>query len=162
MAREVRESVVLAATPQEVWDTIMDPSRLELWVTAHHSVKDVEPGPVQAGEKFTQRLRLVGKSFKVEWCVSETDEPRLARWVGDGPGGSTAHVCYQLHEQDGGTRFDYVNEFELPGGALGKAAGGLLTAASGKREARRSLERLRTLLDGPSAQGEGEQGKKQD
>ena len=148
MALAVRESVVLAAAPQEVWDTIMDPSRLELWVTAHDSVKDVDPGPVQEGEKFIQKLRLAGKSFKVEWCVTETDEPRLARWVGDGPAGSTARVCYQLHEEDGGTRFDYVNEFELPGGALGKAAGGLLSAAPGKREAQASLERLRRLLEG--------------
>ena len=148
MAQEVRESVVLAASPQEVWDTIMDPSRLELWVTAHDSVKDVEPGPVREGQKFKQKLRLAGKSFKVEWCVTETDEPRLARWVGDGPAGSTARVCYQLHEEGAGTRFDYVNEFELPGGALGKAAGGLLSAAPGKREARASLERLRKLLGG--------------
>ncbi len=147
MAKSVRESIVLRAEPQRVWDTIMDPSRLELWVTAHHSVKGVEPGPVTEGDSFKQRLRLGGKGFNVEWCVTETDEPRLARWVGDGPAGSTARVCYQLHEEDGGTRFDYVNEFELPGGALGKAAGGLLSAAPGKREARRSLERLRRLLE---------------
>ena len=50
--------------------------------------------------------------------------------------------------EDGGTRFDYCNEFALPGGALGKAAGGLLSAAPGGREARRSLERLRTLVEG--------------
>jgi len=147
MAREVRESVVLAASPQQVWDVVMDPSRLELWVTAHDSVKGVKPGPVTNGEKFTQRLRLAGKSFKVDWQVTETDEPRLARWVGEGPAGSTARVCYQLHGEDGGTRFDYVNEFELPGGALGRAAGGLLSAAPGKREARKSLERLRELLE---------------
>ena len=83
MAQEVRESVVLAASPQEVWDTIMDPSRLELWVTAHDSVKDVEPGPVREGQKFKQKLRLAGKSFKVDWTVEEADRPELARWLGD-------------------------------------------------------------------------------
>lgn len=138
--------MLLPAAPQRVWDTVMDPSRLELWVTAHDSVKGVSPGPVGEGEKFTQRMRLAGKRFEVDWQVTEADEPRLARWVGDGPGGSTARVCYQLAEDDGGTRFDYVNEFELPGGGLGKAAGGLLAASRGKREARRSLKSLRALL----------------
>lgn len=146
MARSVRESVQLPAAPQRVWDTVMDPSRLELWVTAHDSVAGVSPGPVGKGETFTQRLRLVHRSFEVEWQVTEADEPRLARWVGEGPAGSIAKVCYQLREQDSGTRFDYVNEFELPGGLLGKAAGGLLAASRGRREARRSLQRLRALL----------------
>ena len=66
-----------------------------------------------------------------------------------GPAGSTANVVYRLAAEDGGTRFDYENEFALPGGPLGKAAGGLLAAAPGEREARRSLERLRTLLEAP-------------
>ncbi len=78
----------------------------------------------------------------------EADRPRLAVWEGDGPAGSSANVVYRLAPEDGGTRFDYENEFALPGGVLGKAAGGLLSAAPGGREARRSLERLRSLLEG--------------
>ena len=46
-----------------------------------------------------------------------------------------------------GTRFDYENEFELPGGVLGKAAGKMLSAAPARREARRSLENLKRLLE---------------
>jgi hypothetical protein len=49
--------------------------------------------------------------------------------------------------EDGGTRFEYCNHFALPGGAVGRAAGGLLVAAPGSREARRSLERLRSLVE---------------
>ena len=55
---------------------------------------------------------------------------------------------YRLEAEDDGTRFDYRNWFALPGGGLGKLAGGLLAAAPGKREASRSLERLRMLLGG--------------
>ncbi|MGH2988006.1 MAG: SRPBCC family protein, partial [Solirubrobacterales bacterium] len=79
--------------------------------------------------------------------VVEADEPNLARWEGEGPGGSRARVSYRLEREDGGTRFDYRSEFALPGGVLGKVAGGLLAAAPGKREASRSLERLRALLE---------------
>ena len=70
----------------------------------------------------------------------EADEPRLARWEGDGPAGSPAAVSYRLEPEDGGTRFEYENEFALPGGVLGKVAGGLLSAAPGgaRRGARSS------------------------
>jgi uncharacterized protein YndB with AHSA1/START domain len=147
MARSVRETVVLAAEPQRVWDTVMDPSLLERWVTTHDSYEGAPPGPLSEGDEFTQKLRLAGKSFKVRWSVDEADAPRVARWKGEGPAGSTADVVYRLEPEDGGTRFDYENQFALPGGVLGKAAGGLLSAAPGAREARRSLERLRALLE---------------
>lgn len=149
MARSVRESIVLAAEPEKVWDTVMDPSLLERWVTTHDSYEGAEPGALTEGDSFTQKLRLAGKSFKVDWTVVEADRPTVARWSGDGPAGSTAKVTYELTSEDGGTRFDYENEFALPGGVLGKAAGGLLSAAPGSREARKSLERLRSLLEGP-------------
>jgi carbon monoxide dehydrogenase subunit G len=149
MSRGVRESIVLAASPERVWALVMDPSQLARWVTTHDSLEEeAGPGPLDAGDEFTQRLRLAGKSFRVHWRVEEADRPRLARWVGEGPAGSTAHVVYRLSGDDGETRFDYENEFALPGGVLGRAAGGLLAAAPGSREARRSLERLRDLLSG--------------
>ena len=147
MARSVRETVVLAAEPQRVWDTVMDPSQLERWVTTHDSYEGAAPGALSEGDEFTQKLRLAGKSFKVRWHVIEARAPELARWEGEGPAGSTASVVYRLTAEDGGTRFEYENEFALPGGVLGKAAGGLLSAAPGGREARRTLERLRTLLE---------------
>jgi uncharacterized protein YndB with AHSA1/START domain len=147
VSRAVRESVLIAVPPERVWETVMDPSLLERWVTTHDSVAGATPGPVTTGDSFTQKLRLAGKSFEVDWKVVEADEPRLARWQGDGPAGSTANVIYRLEPEDGGTRFDYENEFALPGGALGKIAGGLLSAAPGRREARRSLDRLRALLE---------------
>ena len=148
MGRSVRESIVIAVPPERVWETVMDPTQLERWVTTHDSVAGAQPGPVSEGDTFTQKLRLAGKSFKVDWTVVEANEPRVARWQGDGPAGSTANVVYRLEPENGGTRFDYENEFALPGGALGKVAGGLLSAAPGKREARKTLDRLRALLEG--------------
>ena len=150
VARSVKETIFVAAAPERVWRTVMDPSLLERWVTTHDSVAGASSGPVSEGDSFTQKLRLAGKSFKVDWEVVEADEPKLARWTGKGPAGSQASVSYRLEAEDGGTRFEYENEFALPGGVIGKVAGGLLSAAPGSREARRSLERLRALLENGS------------
>ena len=56
-------------------------------------------------------------------------------------------MVYELEERDGGTRFSYLNEYELPGGAAGRIAGRAVSAAAG-REVERSLERLKQLLEG--------------
>ena len=148
MSKSVRESIVIAAEPQRVWDMIMDPGRLGKWVSLHDSVDDAGEGIVEQGDSFTQKMRLAGKSFKVRWEVVEAESPKFARWIGDGPAGSNASVSYKLTPRKGGTCFDYCNDFALPGGALGKAAGGLLSAAPGSREAKRSLDRLKELLEG--------------
>ena len=38
MSRSVSVTILLAASPQRVWETVMDPSQLERWVTTHDSV----------------------------------------------------------------------------------------------------------------------------
>jgi uncharacterized protein YndB with AHSA1/START domain len=71
-----------------------------------------------------------------------TDLDRLGEWV-------TIHRA--LHDPapaawDGGTRFTYENEFALPGGAVGDAAGGVVASRAGK-EAEASLQRLKQLAE---------------
>ena len=149
MSQRVSESIVLPAEPERVWEMVMDPSRLGDWVTTHVSVETDAAGPAGEGDAFRQRLRLSGKAFDVDWKVVEAEAPRVALWRGDGPAGSVAEVTYRLEPAERGTRFEYENSFALPGGVLGKLAGRAFAARAGRREARRSLENLRRLLDSP-------------
>jgi carbon monoxide dehydrogenase subunit G len=155
MSKEVRESISMAAAPEAVWDVVMDPSRLGEWVTTHDSVRDAPSGTLAAGDSFTQRLKLAGTGFDVRWTVTDCERPARARWEGRGPRGSRALVTYNLAPADGGTRFDYENDFELPGGVLGRVALGLLAAAPGRREARRTLENLKRLVEGGESSRSG-------
>ena len=144
----VNESIEIDATPAEVWAVVMDPSRLGDWVTAHKKVYDAPEGELSEGDSFKQKLRVVGPSFKVKWTVVEASEPTLARWKGTGPGGSAADVLYELAENgNGGTRFDYCNNFELPGGPLSMPAKSIAGPPATK-QARASLENLKKLLEG--------------
>ena len=143
----VETTIDLPAPPEEVFDLVMDPMRLGDWVTAHDSVKDVPEGDLSEGSTFRQKLKVAGVSFGVTWKVTEIDEPRLAVWEGKGPAGSKARCRYELEAGDGdGTRFHYLNEFELPGGKLAAAAGKAIGEERGRAEAEKSLENLRKLL----------------
>ena len=147
MSLSVHTSVDIDASPQKVWDVVMDPRRLESWVTTHEKVVRA-PIRLSPGSSFEQTLRLAGKSFDVRWTVIEAKEPRFAEWRGGGPYGSRARVRYQLEPlHDERTRFGYENEFELPGGLLGRAAAGLVGSARVSREAARSLANLKQLLE---------------
>lgn len=143
----VAESEIEIAAPRErVFELLLDPSRLDDWVTISRGVSDLPEDGLEEGSEFRQRMRLGGASFEVRWQVVELDRPRLAVWEGRGPASSGAQVRYELFDDGAGTRFRYRNEYRLPGGPLGAAAG-RFTSGAAKRAMRGSLDRLKALLE---------------
>lgn len=136
-------------TPVErVWETVMDPSCLERWVTIHRSVEDVSSRPLRKGSTMDQVLHLRGVSFHVHWTLVDVNRPNCAEWLGEGPAHSRARIRYQMAaDGDSATRFEYTNEFTPPGGRLGIVASRVIVGAASEREAQRSLERLKALLE---------------
>ena len=144
----VTASIQIDAPPERVYDTMLDPSRLGEWVTIHRRVNRADDGRPHEGYEMEQTLCLRGANFKVRWTLTEAQRPDHATWEGRGPAHSYARTAYRLRERDGGkTQFDYENEFKAPGGFLGAAASRMLIGGVPEREARRSLERLKALLE---------------
>jgi len=144
----VTASIDIDAPSAAVWDVVMDPHRFADWVTIHRRIHRTDDGAVRPGYEVEQTLALRGAPFKVHWTLAEAEAPRRATWDGRGPGGSRARTTYRLADRDGGgTRFDYTNEFRAPGGFVGAAAGRALVGGISQREASRSLERLKALVE---------------
>jgi uncharacterized protein YndB with AHSA1/START domain len=144
----IQVSTQIAAGPEEVWKVIMDPDRLGDWVTIHRKLGKVSDRPLKRRSKLVQTLSLRGTRFKVHWEVSELEANRTAVWDGRGPARSRARTEYRLRPNgDGGTRFDYVNEFKAPLGPFGAVASRALVGGLPEREANKSLARLKSLLE---------------
>jgi hypothetical protein len=143
---KVVRSVTLAASPREVYDVVMDSSRLADWVTIHDHLVGDPPRRLENGSRLTQCLRLAGRRFKVRWTVVENDPCRRVVWEGKGPVASHARVEYGFDANGDSTRFSYLNEYELPGGPLGRLAERTVARAT-TREVDRSLQRLRKLVE---------------
>ena len=144
----VRASIEIDAPREQVYDFMLDPGRLGEWVTIHRRVNSRDAGPPRPGFEMDQTLCLRGANFKVHWTLTEADRPDRATWEGRGPAHSYARTSYALSAADGGaTRFDYENEFKAPGGIIGAAASRMLIGGVPEREARKTLQRLKTLLE---------------
>ena len=145
---QVIASIEIDAPREKVYDLALDPARLDEWVTIHRRVNSRDAGPPREGYEMNQTLHLRGANFKVSWTLTEADRPDRATWEGRGPAHSYARTSYDLRALDGGrTRFEYENEFTAPGGFLGAAASRMLIGGVPEREAKRSLERLKALLE---------------
>ena len=147
MGDVVSQSIEIDAPIEEVWELVMDPDRLGEWVTIHRDVSEVPDGELEKGSRFRQEMKLKGVPLKVRWEVTECRRPRRARWQGTAAAGAKARIAYDLTPRGSGTRFDYENEFELPAGKVGRLAGRAFNAVSGDREAKKSLARLKDLLE---------------
>jgi uncharacterized protein YndB with AHSA1/START domain len=144
----VHVKIDIQAPPQKVWDTVMDPYKLEEWVTIHRAVRDISDRPMKKGSMMEQVLHMRGVSFHVHWKLIEVSAPKRAEWEGRGPAHSRARIVYILSgDGDGPTCFEYINEFTPPGGRLGSVASRVIVGAASEREARNSLSRLKSLLE---------------
>jgi carbon monoxide dehydrogenase subunit G len=143
---KIERSVEIAAPPERVYDIVMDPARLADWVTIHHHLEDAPNGRLKQGSKLTQCLRIAGKKFNVRWTVVENDPCTRVVWEGRGPVTSHARVVYGFEETDGGTSFSYRNEYDLPGGALGRIAGRAVSRVT-QKELEGTLQRLKALVE---------------
>ncbi len=144
----VTASIEIDAPRERVYDAVLDPEHLDEWVTIHRHVNRRDDGPLREGFEMEQTLCLRGANFKVRWTLTEADRPDSATWEGRGPAHSYARTAYRLVDMDGGaTRFEYENEFKAPGGFIGAAASRVLVGGVPQREANRSLQRLKALIE---------------
>jgi len=142
---KVEREIEITAPAEDVYQVIMDPHRLKDWVSIHERLEHA-PKSLRKGSTLTQSLKLAGRKFKVDWTVVENDRPSYVVWEGKGPLGSKARAVYEFSESDGVTHFTYMNEYNLPGGALGRMAAPAVRKVTGK-ELDTSLENLRSIVE---------------
>ena len=143
---KVERSIEIAASPEAIYEVVMDPARLGDWVTVHKELVHAPNGVLEEGDELVQKLKVAGQSFKVCWTVAKAHRPRDVEWEGRGPLGTKARVSYDLEPSGDGTCFNYINEYDLPGGPVGKLGAKAVQRTAGK-EADRTLDRLKGLLE---------------
>ncbi|MEA2292790.1 MAG: hypothetical protein QOE86_429 [Solirubrobacteraceae bacterium] len=148
MSAPVVADIEIDAPPERVWEVVMDPDRFGDWVTIHRKLNSHDSGPPREGMKMEQTLCLRGASFRVKWTLEECSDAEKAVWEGRGPMRSHARTEYGLRpDGNGGTQFHYENQFKAPGGVLGSTASKVLVGGLPEREAKKSLQRLKALVE---------------
>jgi uncharacterized protein YndB with AHSA1/START domain len=138
----VTASIHIPVPRERVWEMVMDPRHLGDWVTIHRKLVRADAGEPRVGFRMDQLLHLRGVNLEVHWELVECTPPELAVWEGRGPARSRARTEYRLSKEDGGTRFDYRNNFRAPLGGVGAIVSRALVGGIPEREAQRTLRAL--------------------
>jgi carbon monoxide dehydrogenase subunit G len=151
---KLEREIHIDAPAEAVYDKLTNPHCLGEWVSIQDALEEAPEGNLEKGDTVVQRMKVAGRKFRVKWHVDEAERPSRVVWTGRGPMGAKARAVYEITANGGdGCRFSYVNEYDLPGGPVGKIAGRAVVGASGG-EADRSLERLKELIES-SVNGDG-------
>jgi uncharacterized membrane protein len=134
----IRESVVVNASPEEVWDVVADPRNLPRWNRFIRSVRDVPENGLRPGSKYWTVLGGLGVSVKVRAEVEEIEPPRYSRVRLSGP--LDAVVTTWIRPAGSRrSRLEHEVEYHLPGGAVGELIARSVRRLGGRQLLRRGI-----------------------
>lgn len=90
---EIRDEIILAATPEQVWDAIATGPGLDSWFMGH---SEIEPG-----KGGTNRLEMPG--YTQESTITAWEPGRHLAFRGDDPDGTFAAFEFLIEGRDGGS-----------------------------------------------------------
>ena len=140
-----RQTIDIAAAPEDVWAVHTDLGRLDEWVAEHRAFPDGVPDNVNEGTTYGQTLEAAGQNVDLAWTVVAHDEPRVLVFDGSGPAGSSETLLYELTSEERDTPMAYATSVDLPAGALGSLAA--KATAPGEVDAEAALKRFKELVE---------------
>jgi len=142
----MERSIEINAPPEKVWE-MLALDRLPEWM---------DEMELQSG-KYTSEVRtpqdkyrvgatahMVEKRWEYEFEVTESHENE--RMSVHSIGKYKIDLTFILKPVDGGTKFTFMGDAEMPWGILGKAIWGLLGGAA-EKQLKRTLEKLKSILE---------------
>ncbi len=135
------DSILIAATPAEVWRVLSDLSRLPEWYFPSRRVQLVDGNSAQEGALFVLWIRTAaGINVRAPGEVLQVELERMLKWRGTSSG-IAATATWTLTPQNGQTQL--THEFAGGGWMM------LLSTLTGRapKTARKRLEKLKRVVE---------------
>ena len=143
----IERAIDIDRTPEEVFALLTDLDRLQEWATVAGDTRDVSSRPIRNGTTFTQVMRVLGRELETEWRVDELNAPHHVAYSATAPGGGELAMRQTVIAVDGRSRVELQIDYQLPGGFIGELIDRAYVEGHNEREAERSLQNLKGLLE---------------
>jgi uncharacterized membrane protein len=134
----IRESLIVEAQPEEVWEVVADPRNLPRWNRFIRSVRDVPENGLRAGSRYWTVLGGLGVSVKVRAEVEELEPPRFSRVRLTGPLDAVV-TTWVRPAGSRRSRLEHEVEYHLPGGPVGELIARTVRLLGGRQLLRRGI-----------------------
>jgi len=141
----VSRSRVVAASAEDLWRVVGDPSHMPRWWPKVERVEGVRRGA------FTQVLRTKkGRTVRADFHTVDSDRPRRYAWAQDLEGTpferflTLNEVAALLEPEDSGTRVTLTSRQQLRG--ISRIGGGVMLRRATKKQLDEALKTLEGLV----------------
>lgn len=141
----VEESVVIARSPEQVFDYLNRAENLPVWDSSIMEAEQLDTGPVRVGTRWRGVSKILGRRF--EWTTEVTELQPPTRTSSRAIEGKLRFtVTNTLQPESGGTCYTYRVEADSGlGGVFGRLTDPIVEKAQ-RRTVRANLDTLAELL----------------
>lgn len=152
MAR-IESEIVIRAPLAEVFRLVGDGENAPRWSVSVSAAHHTTPPPIQVGSRLTVTAHAGARTYQWTQEVTRWDPPTAFEdTMVPGPGPFRRFKDWALLTPlPEGVRFQFGLDYALRGGPFGWLIDRLVVAPRVRKDMARSLERVRGILEGPSA-----------
>lgn len=140
---KVSVSTESPAGPEQVWQLATNLPRFAEWNTMHEGFAGDVPETLEAGDTYTQKVKLMGMPADMAWRVVTAEAPARLEMTGDGPMGVKA--SNRIVIEPSGTGSQITLEMEFNGPALAGPMASMVEKSAGAA-AEQSLAKFAAML----------------
>ena len=145
----------IAASPDKVFEALVDLDAITEYVPAEVEIERLTDGPVSEGSKWREHRRMMKREASEVFEVTDFAPPKRLRLFVDGRKGTTGRgefvYTYRLEPTEGGTQLHLDCEIDDIG-CIGEQLSKLF-AGSFKKAIRKDLRGLKDYVESASASG---------
>jgi len=139
---KIQRSVEIAAPPEKIWPFMVEPEKILKWVITFQKFEYTTEQHSGVGTPFYAEEKAGGPLMKIHFTVTEwVENERLAARMVSGNVVKSYELRFTLEPTPSGSKFTFLEVFELPYGIIGK-----LINAIGKRMSESHLEQCLSKL----------------
>ena len=150
MARDIMEkSIEIKASPKQVWE-LLAWDRVQEWEEGYRkNLKSIDYtskiSSLEDKYRSGTTAHVTLKHGESDLEITESIQNEKITFQSKG-GGLNAIIKYLLEPVEGGTKFTYRVDYEIPMGILGRALSRMFKG-SGERDLEKSLENLKSIVE---------------
>lgn len=141
---EIKKSLTIDATANEVFDIVEDPSKLATFVPNVSEVVDIQRTERRVGDTFRVIYKVLGLTFDEKFTTTEYDRPTYI--TSTFKGGMNGTFRWTLEPLGPQCKVSVDIHYDVAGGALGKAVDAVMLERTNAKSIEGMLDNLRRLV----------------
>ena len=140
---EIKKSVTIDATANEVFDIVEDPSNFTKFVPNVSEVVDIHRTERRIDDTFRVVYKVLGLTFDEKFTTTEYDRPTYLTSAFKGGMNGTFRWSFEPHGRQ--CQVTVEINYDVAGGALGKAVDAVMLERTNAKSIEGMLENLRRM-----------------